>query len=93
MPPRNTSLRDKHRAAIAKTRPPCWICGEDIDYEAHHLDPRSFTIDHVVPLAAGGTETLDNCRAACRSCNRAKSDKAYAPDIIKRSGTLRRPGR
>ena len=29
---RNTAFRDKHRATIAKGRPPCALCGEPIDY-------------------------------------------------------------
>jgi 5-methylcytosine-specific restriction endonuclease McrA len=29
---RNTTTRDRHRATIAKGRPPCGICGDVIDY-------------------------------------------------------------
>jgi len=32
MPPRRTSIRDRHRKIIAKGRPPCAICGQPIDY-------------------------------------------------------------
>ncbi|MGH3968463.1 MAG: HNH endonuclease [Mycobacterium sp.] len=62
LPPvvRNTTRRDKFRAKIRRSEPPCHLCGEPIDYGADHLDPRSFTIDHVVPLAAGGEDSLDN---------------------------------
>lgn len=72
---RNTTTRDKHRAIIKRGHPPCWICGQDIDYQAHHLDPRSYVVDHVTPIAAGGTDTLDNKRAAHRACNRTKGAK------------------
>lgn len=75
MTPRNTTRRDKHRAEIAKDKPPCHWCGADIDYDAHHLDPLSFQIDHVVALANGGTDTLDNLVPAHRQCNRAKGAK------------------
>lgn len=71
---RNTTLRDRHRRAIAKDQPPCHLCGKPINYQAHHLDPLSFTIDHIVPVNRGGPDTLDNIAAAHRACNRTKSD-------------------
>lgn len=87
---RNTTTRDKHRRIIARglppspfgPEPPCHWCGEPIDYEAHHLDPLSFTIDHVIPLAKGGSDTLDNIVPAHRVHNREKSDKlVYQPGV------------
>ena len=60
MTARNTTTRDQHRRAIARTKPPCGICGDPIDYQAHHLDPLSFTIDHITPIAAGGEDAPDN---------------------------------
>lgn len=29
---RNTATRDRHRQTIAKSQPPCALCGEPIDY-------------------------------------------------------------
>lgn len=82
---RNTARRDKHRAIIKADRPPCHVCkGEygPIDYDAHHLSPLSFTIDHITPLALGGEDTLDNLAAAHRRCNRAKSAKpSWRPGV------------
>jgi len=80
---RNTTTRDRHRRIIARglppspfgPKPPCFHCTEPIDYDAHHLDPMSFTIDHYVALANGGSDTIDNIVAAHRKCNRDKSDK------------------
>lgn len=71
---RNTTIRDRHRKRIARTKPPCHICNEPIDYTADHLDPNSFVIDHIIPLNKGGTDTPGNVAAAHRSCNRTKSD-------------------
>ena len=87
---RNTTIRDRHRAAIRKGEPPCWICGQPIDYTLPHLDPGAFVVDHVIPLDKGGPDTLGNKRAAHRACNRAKSNKPHAP-ILRRSGSLNRP--
>lgn len=75
---RNTALRDRHRKIIARDQPPCHICGGEILYDAHHLDPLSFTIDHITPINRGGSDTLDNLAACHRSCNRTKSDKVAA---------------
>lgn len=63
---RNTATRDKHRAAIRRTKPPCGICEQDIDYDLPHTDPMSFVVDHVVPLAKGGLDELANKQAAHR---------------------------
>lgn len=63
---RNTATRDKHRARIARDQPSCHICGMAIDYTLPHLDPKSFVVDHVVPLAKGGLDALSNKKAAHR---------------------------
>lgn len=76
---RNTTRRDRHRRQIARSRPPCHLCGQPIDYNADWLDPLSFTIDHIIPLTKGGADVLDNLAAAHRKCNRDKSNNT--PDI------------
>lgn len=90
---RNTSIRDKHRRIIAKDKPPCGICGGEIDYNAPHLDPGEYTVDHIVPLAQGGADTLSNKQAAHRYCNRQLGDKLkgdYAPPATVTRATTRR---
>lgn len=84
---RNTTVRDRHRRTLAKGHPPCYLCGEEIDWHpASHLDPLAFVVDHIVPLHKGGPDTLDNCRPAHRRCNRAKGDR-IGP-LTARPGTL-----
>ena len=43
------------------------------------------TVDHVVPVALGGTDKPDNLVAACRDCNAGKSstppDTALVSDV------------
>lgn len=73
--PRSTTTRDRHRAAIRRTRASCGICLGEIDYDLHWRDPLSFVVDHVIPLARGGSDDLANKQAAHRHCNRQKSDK------------------
>ena len=84
---RNTTQRDRLRARVARSKPACHICGEAIDYTLPHLDPRSFVIDHVVPLIKGGTDTIDNVKAAHRDCNSTKRARLVAP-IVRRSRSL-----
>ena len=69
--PRNTTTRDRDRKAIARTKPPCGICEGAIDYSLPYLDPLSYVVDHVVPIAKGGPDELANKQAAHRRPVRA----------------------
>ena len=75
---RSTAVRDRHRRAIARTKPPCGICEREIDYTLPHMDPMEYVVDHIEPLAKGGSDTLDNKQAAHRLCNLQKYDKSDA---------------
>lgn len=82
---RNTTVRDRHRRAIARTKPPCGICGHEIDYALRYPDLMSYVVDHVVPLGPDPTperiaalDVLSNKQAAHNTCNRAKSDRQDA---------------
>ncbi|WP_152970144.1 HNH endonuclease signature motif containing protein [Frigoribacterium sp. RIT-PI-h] len=85
---RGSAQDKKDRARIKAIRAACHICGEAIDYEAGWLDPRSFVVDHVIPLAKQGPDTMANKAAAHRACNSKKRARLVAP-IIKRSGSLK----
>lgn len=45
----------------------CAICGKFVPYD-------SFTVDHIIPLAKGGTNAMDNLQVACGVCNLIKQD-------------------
>ena len=47
----------------------CVRCGVDAN----------LTIDHITPLAHGGTNDFDNLQTLCRACNGRKKDKLEAP--------------
>ena len=49
------------RALILRSHPFCAYCGAPAG-----------TVDHVVPLARGGTNSLDNLVACCAECNASK---------------------
>lgn len=78
------SKRQQRNARILAACDICHICGR----------PGADAVDHVIPLARGGSEAAGNLRPAHHDvepyCNRVKGTKAYAP-IIRHSGSLTRP--
>jgi hypothetical protein len=52
----------------------CGICAEPVDPALEYPNLRSASLDHVIPLAAGGTHEPDNCQCAHFICNSLKSD-------------------
>ena len=42
-------------------------------------DRSEIHVDHVTPVAAGGTGEVENLQAACRGCNLAKGRKVAPP--------------
>ncbi len=54
----------------------CQICMEPTPRKLRGTyDDHAPELDHVVPLAKGGSHTRDNVQCACRQCNALKSDK------------------
>lgn len=77
------------RARVLKASDLCHICGH----------AGSDAVDHLIPVAKGGTNDPSNLRPAhhvdpCGTCglrcNLVKGDRDFAP-IVRRSGSLRRP--
>ena len=67
----------RQRALLLAASDICHICGQ----------PGADSVDHVIPLARGGTDARSNTRPAHMQCNRAKSDRDYAA-IVRRYGSL-----
>ncbi|KOU17087.1 hypothetical protein ADK49_16930 [Streptomyces sp. WM6349] len=53
----------------------CYLCGLPTDPHASPFSPSSPTVDHVVPLSAGGHHAMANARTACLGCNSSKQDR------------------
>lgn len=56
----------------------CQICLVSVDRDSVVPHPRAPTLDHVIPLARGGTHEPSNTQLACFRCNCAKGDKVAA---------------
>jgi 5-methylcytosine-specific restriction endonuclease McrA len=41
------------------------------------------TVDHIVPVASGGTNDWDNLTSACSSCNSRKHDRSLLAFLVK----------
>ncbi|MFH2043350.1 MAG: HNH endonuclease signature motif containing protein [Acidobacteriota bacterium] len=54
-------VRDKYR---------CKMCGRSKDEVSLH-------VDHIIPVAKGGTDEIDNLAALCSDCNIGKSDYLF----------------
>jgi 5-methylcytosine-specific restriction endonuclease McrA len=55
----------------------CLACGKK----------KNLTVDHIVPLAAGGTNWPDNLQGLCKSCNSRKGTKTI--DYRPKGGLIR----
>ena len=60
----------------------CHLCGGSIDPSLKSPERMSWSIDHVIPLAKGGTHEYSNCKAAHRVCNSRKGASLdYVPNV------------
>lgn len=64
--------RAKIRRAVMARNPICQYCGMRASSE----------VDHVIPLAMGGPDTVENAVAACRTCHREKTKQDWLPSKI-----------
>ena len=64
---------------FSNSRGCCRICGRRHRRSGH---PREWTVDHIYPRAAGGTDDFANLAVTCRRCNGAKSDEYTMFDVI-----------
>lgn len=68
----------------------CWICGSDLS----KVEPFFRTLDHLIPISAGGTNDPSNLACACRSCNSQRKtettpeQKIKIQEIVERSSVI-----
>ena len=61
----------------------CWLCGEAIDYRLKFPHPRSWSLDHVIPVKENPALMLNssNFRSAHLDCNNHRQSDAPAIDL------------
>lgn len=54
----------------------CWWCGCS-------LPAKKPTLDHLKPKSRGGSNSLENLRLSCFSCNNSRGNSLYPPHSFK----------
>lgn len=52
----------------------CPLCGTGLDW-LYGLRPNSAEVDHIIPHAMGGEDSVHNARIICRHCNQSRGGK------------------
>jgi 5-methylcytosine-specific restriction endonuclease McrA len=55
----------------------CHYCGMELSFDMSDSIMQYRTVDHIQPLAMGGSNHIDNLVLACKSCNSKKHTKHY----------------
>ena len=77
-PTRRTIFSTSFRLTLfLKRKGICSTCTQKIDAG------KAWDIDHILPLALGGTNTPENLQILCRPCHKAKTTKTDLPRIAK----------
>jgi 5-methylcytosine-specific restriction endonuclease McrA len=72
----NTSMQCSVREALLQVqRNQCFYC-------MRPLLLSESTLDHIVPVAKGGTAAVTNLVASCYSCNQSKADKEVSETLL-----------
>lgn len=80
-----TSWAAVKRAVFERDEWTCQLCGRAIDRTLRFTDPAAGQVDHVVSVAYGGSDDLNNLQATHRVCNQAKGPS-------RRRASLPQPG-
>lgn len=65
------------REVTQRAKDCCEYCLSQLDFS-----PTGFSIDHIVPKARGGDDSLDNLALACQGCNNYKHTATTATDPV-----------
>lgn len=65
LPQRRQFTWEERQLIYDKYKGKCGICGEPLKFD-------EMTVDHIVPLAIGGDNSMENLQCCCINCNRFK---------------------
>lgn len=57
------------KARTEQTQTPCAVCGKHFRWDVIWYHPQAFTVGHIIALAEGGTDEIENLRPEHHSCN------------------------
>jgi 5-methylcytosine-specific restriction endonuclease McrA len=64
--------RTKRGQLISLFESRCWWCN-------CCLAPEKLTLDHLIPKSKGGSNSFENLRLSCFSCNNSRGNSLYPP--------------
>lgn len=68
-------------AVFERDRWMCQLCGTKVDRSLVWPDPRSASLDHLVPISVGGAHTYANTACAHLECNLRKGTRAVGEQL------------
>lgn len=65
------------REVFTRDKWTCQICHTPVAPDVKYPDPRSASLDHIIPLSAGGAHSADNTQLAHLVCNTRKGARGH----------------
>lgn len=65
---------DRNHKRVLREETHCHICGEVVDKTLSGRHPRGASVDHIIPISAGGSNDRGNLRLAHLSCNSSRRE-------------------
>lgn len=70
-------------AVLSRDKWKCHMCGKSTPKRLRGtIEDNAPEMDHIIPLAKGGSHTWDNVACACRKCNQDKGDQIIGQQML-----------
>ena len=78
-----THAAEQLRRQVFAEETHCWLCGRWVDQSLPARTPQSRTVDHIIPVSAGGAPyDRGNARLAHWSCNSRRGARVREPEVV-----------